>query len=252
MNLYLYDDFLNKGKYQKTISKIETRITDLGLTGKIIRLNNLKNIDKIIQEEVKKGARTIIPVGNDKTFTKALKAITREELNYFFKDIILSFIPIEKSEIGLSLGIKNFSDACNLLLARRIEEIELARVNKLYFLTVSKIENSNKKITINSSYSIELLKNSSAYIVNIPNQKLYNKIANISQNNEKDLFLYIENKNSYSFFPFKKISISKEDGKSSEIIIDYGIKEKLPINISISNKKIKLIVGKNRLFNINQ
>jgi hypothetical protein len=252
MNLYLYDDFLNKGKYQKITNKIETRITDLGLNGKIIRLNNLKNIDKIIQEEIKKGAKTIIPVGDDKTFFKVLKAITNDELNYFFKDIVLSFIPVKKNEIGISLGIKNYSDACNLLLARRIEKIELAKINNLYFLTTSKIINNDEKIIINDSYTIKLLKNSVAYIVNIPNQHLYKKIANISKKNRKNLFLYIENKNSFSFFPFKKIAMSKNNNKKSKIILDYSLSENFPINISLSNKKIKLIVGKNRLFNLDQ
>ncbi len=249
MNLYLYDDFLNKGKYQKTINKIETRITDLGLSGKIIRLNNLKNIDKLIQEEVKKGARTIIPVGNDKTFSKALKAISNDSLNYFFKDIILSFIPVEKSEIGVILGIKGPNEACNLLLARRIEKVELGKLNNLYFLTIAKIFNNNEKITINDAYNIELLKNSVAYIVNIPDQRLYKKMSNISKNNN-NLFLYIENKNSFSFFPFKNILISKKENKKSEIILDYTLSEKFPINVSLSGKKIKLIVGKNRLFNL--
>jgi hypothetical protein len=77
MHLYIYDDFLEKSKYSKTINKIETWITDLGLNGKIIRLNNLNNVEGAIWGEIKRGARTLVVVGNDSTFNKILKTLNK-------------------------------------------------------------------------------------------------------------------------------------------------------------------------------
>ena len=38
MHVYIYDSFLNHKKFEKIIARIETRVTDLGLNGKINRL----------------------------------------------------------------------------------------------------------------------------------------------------------------------------------------------------------------------
>ena len=44
MYVYIYDDYLNKGRYNKAINRMEIRLTDLALNGKIIRLSGIKNI----------------------------------------------------------------------------------------------------------------------------------------------------------------------------------------------------------------
>ena len=46
MYYYLYDSRLNDKKYNNVIAKIETRLTDLGINGKINRLSFLKNINQ--------------------------------------------------------------------------------------------------------------------------------------------------------------------------------------------------------------
>ena len=44
MYLYIYDSCLKEKKYQNLLSKIENKIIDLDIKGKILRLNMLKNI----------------------------------------------------------------------------------------------------------------------------------------------------------------------------------------------------------------
>ena len=48
MHVYIYDDYLAKGKYNKAINRMEIRITDLGLNGKILRLSGIKNVKAAI------------------------------------------------------------------------------------------------------------------------------------------------------------------------------------------------------------
>jgi len=44
----------------------------LGLNGKIIRLGLLENINEAVENEIKRGAKTIVAVGSDKTVHKIM------------------------------------------------------------------------------------------------------------------------------------------------------------------------------------
>ena len=58
MYLYLYDSFLNNPKFGNKLAKIETRLTDLGIGGKISRLSPLKNLEELVSDEIKNGVKS--------------------------------------------------------------------------------------------------------------------------------------------------------------------------------------------------
>lgn len=247
MHVYIYDNFLGKSHYNKITNKIETRLTDLDLNGKIVRLNNLKNSDKAIEEEIKKGAKTVVVVGNDETLNKVLNILTNENLNFFIKNIVIAFIPVANSSLGNSLGLNNYQQACDILLARRLKNIYLAKCGNYYFLSNIRINGENVEITINNEYKIILPKNKTAYIINIPGKKLLNKMTNIREFNEKKLYLFIEdNKKSYSFIPIDNIKIKKQENLN--LTLDNCCFCNPPSEINLSNKSIRFIVGKDRAF----
>lgn len=245
MHLYIYDDFLDKNKYTKSVNKIETRITDLGLTGKIIRLSNLKNVDGAIWGEIKRGARTLVVVGNDGSFNKVLKTLLSNEVSFFLNKIFLAFIPIETSQIGLSLGIKSYTDACNILLARRTENIRVAKANNNYFLSQAEILSKNITIKIEDDYSLEVDNKSSAYIINMPSFNISKILPKKIDPRDQFLHVYINNKG-FSFIPVKNIKISSAD--KGFITLDNSTQVDLPCKLSMSEKEMNLIVGKNRVF----
>src|SRR5680860_1204949 len=109
MHVYIYDDYLNKSKYSKAVNRMEIRLTDLGLNGKIIRLAGIKNIRGAIQNEIKLGAKTIIAVGNNQTVNKIIGAIIDTEIyGDFQKKTLLGVVPIgDDNSIAVSLGIKD-------------------------------------------------------------------------------------------------------------------------------------------------
>ena len=141
MHVYIYDDYLNKSKYKKTINRLEIRLTDLGLNGKIIRLGGIKNIKGTIQNEIKLGAKTIVAVGNNQTVNKIVGAIIDTDIyGDFQKKTLLGIIPIgDDNSVAASFGIKDKEEACNILLARRVEKIDLGLVGDHYFLNQATI-----------------------------------------------------------------------------------------------------------------
>jgi len=91
MYYYIYDSFLSDKKYRKLLAQIETRLTDLGINGKINRLSFLKNIRDLITDEIKNGQNTIVVLGNDSTINKVINIIAD-------LDVFLGIIPIGKEK----------------------------------------------------------------------------------------------------------------------------------------------------------
>jgi len=156
MNVYIYDDFLNKSRYRRALAKVEIRLTDLGLNGKIIRLGAIKNVREVIQSEIKNGAKNIIAVGNNETVNKVVSAImSSKSYDLFKKELLFSIIPIgDNNSIAESLGIKKSEDACNIILARRVENINIAWARKNIFINKLELVNNGLKIEIDKKYEI--------------------------------------------------------------------------------------------------
>jgi len=65
MYVYLYDNFVRGKKYASVVRAMEISLTDYGIAGKILRLNSYSDVKPIIEDELKRGAKTIVMVGND-------------------------------------------------------------------------------------------------------------------------------------------------------------------------------------------
>ncbi len=140
MYYYLYDSFLADKKYGRVIAAIETRLTDLGISGKIGRLTPFTNAKGLIRDEVRRGVQTIVVVGNDGTVSKVVGGIEDAK-------ITLGFIPVgAPAMIARSLGIPEGVEACDILSKRVTQKIDLGQVNGHFFL--SEVRMPGAKVTI--------------------------------------------------------------------------------------------------------
>lgn len=244
MYVYIYDDFLSEAKYNRSIGRIETRLTDLGLSGKIIRLSGIKNIKGTLQSEIRLGAKTIIAVGNNQTINKVIGAmIEADAYGDFQQKTLLGIIPIgSDNSIASSFGIKNELEACNILLARRIKKIDLGIINNNYFLHQASINSAGTSLKIDDYY-LEISERGEVRIINL----LGDMNLPIKSNPHDGLLdLYIKTKNrDETFLRSKKIIVSNDTEK---LIIDNVLTVNLPAEISVIKNRINIIVGKDRLF----
>lgn len=121
-NVYIYEHTLTASRYQKTLARLETRLTDLGLGGKIYRLAPMTRVDDIIKDELRKAAKTIVVVGGDGLITRVAGLMAESA-------IPLAIIPVTDNVVSASaLGI-NSENACRTLAARRIVRIDLGKVS---------------------------------------------------------------------------------------------------------------------------
>ncbi len=255
MHIYIYDTYVNDRRNNSILTKIETRITDLGLNGKIIRINALNSINEIVDNEIKKGASTIVAVGNDNIFNEVLNSLLKiSKKNNIIQTPPMGFIPIDKknNNIAHKLGIPFNEKACDILSVRRIKILDLGKINNYYFLTQATIPSEGTILEINESYTIELKKSGKIIITNFPLQNNYENKKISAFDSKLELFVQISKSKKFlnffsteqSFFNFNTVKIIN---KKWPVIIDNGQKINTPAIIKISSKKINLIVNKNVL-----
>lgn len=248
MHVYIYDTFVNQKKYEKTLAAVETRITDLGLNGKIIRLGVMKNIYDLVKTELKRGAKTVVAVGDDATINQTINSLAGS-------DIPLGIIPIDgNNKIAAALGIEPDVLACDNLSARRIVRLDLGKANNNYFICSAKIANKGTVIDINNDYSIEALGDGEVNVVNLAADS-EDILPNIQFNPQDGILeLYIKTKEPKNFF--KKISsqsvfslqnLSIINAKQP-LLLDNSVKISTPAEISIAPQALNVIVGKERKF----
>ncbi len=249
MYSYIYDAHTNQKKYFNLLAKIEARITDLGLSGKINRLNVMTSIPGIVNDEAKRGAKTIIAVGNDQTINKVINALAQHQL-------VLGIIPIgDQGEnlIANCLGIDRNEGACDVLSARRLIKLDLGKANDVYFLVDAKINNAQTIIKVQNNLTMEALAAGETKVINLP---LSQRSGSGQKFNPQDgnLELLIETKKSQNFlkkitgktvFTLKNLTIYND---SHSLLVDNVNSVKPPVELTIQKQKLNVIVGKNRLF----
>ncbi len=260
MHIYIYDSFLSNKKYDSAIAKIETRITDLGLNGKIIRLSLLQSLADSVRDEIRKGAKTIVAVGNNNLLHQCVNAVARAYSSpSLIPTVPVGFIPVgsKNTSIATRIGVPSGVDACNVLSARRIEKLDLGKINNTYFLSEATISTVGSTVNVNDDYSIEISETGKIAIINLSDAF---KLPSIYKSSAKDgrlefciktkksnKFLTIGNKeNSTSVFSFTKLLIENKQNKA--LLLDSVVELDTPATIRLSKKKLNLIVGKGRTF----
>ena len=256
MYQYFYDYFLSEEKYGKILSLIESRISDLGLQGRIERLNLFKDIRELIADGFKKGVKTVVAVGNDLTLNQVINGIGDT-------DVTVGFIPVgPQNEIAKALGVGEGVLGCDCLASRLIQRIDLGKINSHYFLSHVRTLSEGVHLKCGSDYCIRPLANYRVEIYNLPvfgtsadpqDGYLEARVRPVSGKlfgGRKKAGFIFNNKsskeNTESFFPVKKIFL--ESGGEAQILVD-GLKTvATPAEIRVIPQKLKIIVGKNRFF----
>ena len=244
MHVYIYDDYLDKGKYNRAINRLEIRLTDLGLNGKIIRLGGIKNIRGTVQNEIKLGAKTIVAVGNNQTVNKIIGAIIDTDVySDFQKKTLLGIVPIgNDNSIAASFGIKDIDEACNILLARRIEKIDLGLVNKHYFLNHVSIPSQGTILEI-ENYSLSTETRGEIKIINLSNEKHPARQFN-PHDGQLDIYIKTRQRDE-THLRVKKCKIINPDHK---LLVDDVVEINTPVEVGVVRDRVNIIVGRDRSF----
>lgn len=255
MYVYLYDNFLRKKKYASVIKAVEIKLTDYGIAGKVLRLNNYIDTRTIIEDEIKRGAKTIVIVGNDATFGQVLSRNADS-------NCVFGFIPIGSADntIAEVLGIPIGSDACDILSKRRKEKLDVGWVNNRFFISQLLVKHAKVRIFYDDQFSITTKGRTDLVVCNLQpffwkrNKKDKKHLMVHPQDGKLEAFVRPLTKKGLwgykyeepSIFPFEEMNI---EGKEAFIMMADGktTKEK-KVKIRLARNKVDMIVGRNRKF----
>lgn len=253
MYVYLYDNFLRDKKFDSLVKAVETRLTDFGIAGKIIRLLNFTNARSIIDDEIKKGVTTVVIVGNDETFGHVLSSAATCE-------VLFGFLPIgENNTIARVLGIPVGIEACEVLSKRRKLKLDVGWFNNRYFVSRLHVPPSDITVEYDEKFKVSSVNRKMELVVcNLQPFSWKGDRGNYivhPQDGKLEAFLRPVVKRSWlgryryedpSVFPFEEMIVSSRspfvveaDGKQSK---------EIKIKIRLAKKRIEMVVGRGRKF----
>lgn len=256
MYVYLYDNFLRQNKFDATIKAVETRLTDYGIAGKILRLQHYTSVETVITDEIKRGAKTIVIVGNDATFGQVLSHAAT-------CDTIFGFIPVgPDNTIADVLGIPVGIGACDVLSRRRVVPLDIGWMNNRYFISQLHIPPTDIEVQYDERFKVAAKYGKMELVVcNLQPfywfEKRRSKRPDLivhPQDGKLEAFLrpmigkglFKEVYEEPSIFPFEEMTVI--GSKAFPVIADGRQSKETKIKIRLAKGRIRMIVGKERQF----
>jgi|GEM_PF-623791 diacylglycerol kinase family enzyme len=285
MYYYIVDpQKISQKEFERVQNILYSSLSEYRISGEVVRITGLRSVNQLVENAFSHGAKTIVAVGNDNTLTELINAVRgREDVVVGFIPLVESEIG---KILGIK---EDIVQAVKTIGLRRIEEIDLGSVNNNLFLTKLNLEQimppAHKwfgrwdirffrkflnlpeitiKFTADEQYKGEFTL-ISGMIVNSQYHKCDNKIADPTDGKLDILLLpklsswtswrflnkiiagCYEKIPAASILHVKKLQITSPQGlalKSGTRILS-----KTPAEIVILPKALKIIVGKDRLFN---
>ena len=290
MYYYIINPASGGGKINKVQDKLKERLRELGIAGEFAKSTGPGDIARLARMAIEKGYKTIVAVGGDGTINEIINATADS-------GIALGIIPLgSKNELANMLGIPDWQIACNILAARKIEEVDLGIINDNVFVTSASIGFDNmlfdlkrhnqtgslakfgyiaklsgiirgykpvhltldfdKKYTVETDCFNFSLSNSAFYHflpkVAKPQDNMLDAIL-VGQLGFSDALKYSQDNldlskrpGQVSIFHTRKITITSP--KPVPVSADGKIVAETPVTITVSDKKLKVIVSKKRQF----
>jgi hypothetical protein len=235
---------------------METRLTDFGIAGKIIRLQNYSNAHSIIEEEVKRGTTAVIIVGNDVTFGHVLSRAAS-------CNVLFGFLPVGSSnDIAQVLGIPEGVDSCDVLSRRRKVRLDVGWFNNRYFVSRLHIPPSDIAVQYDDRFKVSARSDAKMELVvcNLQpyewkdKRKKKDRVVVHPQDGKLEAFLrpVLGKKiirpiyEDPSIFPFQEMTVSS----TKPFVVEAEGKEskETKITIRLAKDRIRMIVGRERKF----
>lgn len=245
MYCYLYDEFIQENKrFERELLRIENRLTDLGVTGKVSRLALFRDAQEMIRDEIERGVSTIVVVGNDETVRKVIDVVTDNE-------VVLGIIPIgPQNELARMMGIPEGVAACDVLSARRIEKIDVGIVNGRRFVTGLTMPNFHAEITCEDKFRVTSVARQAELeirnLADVTDPKDGRFEAVIRSAIKKGWGIFGRTQLKESVLPLKSMAIRSE--KPISLFVDGEEMKSTRFDIGIEPLVLNIITGKSRVF----
>jgi diacylglycerol kinase family enzyme len=260
MYIYIHEAALHTGKYASIWNRIEARLNNLGIHGRKVKITPLtSNVTALLKDELRRGAHTVVVVGNDQLFLKVANAVMK------YPKLVTAYIPLKQSYLSKKLGLQPQELACDILSSRILKSFSAININDEH-LSLAPIEllMDDLKVadgkprwiltTIEPSYKLLICADHSLWndyyqdFLSLNNVFIDESLVNlIIYNNKEEKSTLFQNKLEdldLTILRNKKILIKKKD--ASKIDIPNVIYSSSLLEIKIKQNAIRVVVGKNR------
>lgn len=254
MFFYFYDTFVTDKAQASILNAIESRVIELGINGRVEKLTPLRNMKELLETGIKHEAHTVIIVGNDATFIRALNIVASH-------DVVLGYIPFPgPTVLGTIFGLGDSLTACDVLSRRIVSTVNLAKVNQSYFLGNLVVEHARDlKVECDDRYTITSCGDDAKFTIEnfgtistLPQPKqLYGKYSKLHAclqpvKTKQSFFKHTVVPQIPTQLLANKLTLTHLD-QPLTAVIDGELKLKTPLTITLKAKQLKIIVGKDRL-----
>lgn len=247
MYFYLYDSWLQDRKYQTEIAKIEARLNALGIRGRSEKITILKNIHEAVREGIKRGATTVVLVGNDKTITTVLPDLLET-------NVAIGVIPLgEPQTIANFLGIPLGAAACDVISRRVVERVDVGQANNQYFLLNAELP-FGASVQCDGQFSVSSDEPGNRMV--ITNLETSGRVSNpadgrlelvISSPQKSGWGPFGKSNEEASVFPIRQAKVTTRTGQA-QLLLDGQVTVATPLTLTLAKKKLAIIVGRQRQF----
>ena len=225
--------------------KIENRLADLDIAGKVARLALFKRADELIRDEVKRGVKTVVIVGNDLTLHKVLDAVVES-------GVVFGIIPLGKpNNVAKMFGMPEGVEACDVLAKRLMEKIDIGKCNNYRFITGISFPKMKAEMVFDKSYILTPLPGGKVELKNlaIGEPASAEQVAN-PQDGLLEAKVDVAGRwgrtGGRSVVPFKRVAFETKEPLT--VSFDGNQIRNTKFKIFLDRKKLKVVVGKERMF----
>lgn len=254
MYVYLYDNFLYQKKFIPLVKAMEVRLTDYGIAGKILHLSSYLDTKPVIDVEIRRGAITVVMVGNDKTFGHVLSRGAT-------CDCVFGFLPVgPDNTIAEILGIPTGLESVDVLAKRRKERLDIGWMNSRFFVSRLHIKPARLVVSYDERFRVTANDKMEMVVCNLQpfywkkHKKDHEEQVVHPQDGKLEAFLRPLTKRGWwgykyeepSIFPFEEMEITAKEPFAVEA--DGKTSKEIKIKIKLARNKIEMIVGRDRKF----
>ncbi len=252
MYLYVYDELIQDKRFEKDLLLIENRLTDLGIAGKIARLALFRDPQEMIRDEIRRGASSVVAVGDDKTVRKILDVVAEGGAT-------LGMIPLgEPGTLAKLFGIPAGVAACDILSARIVETVDLGSANGARFLMNFSIPEFTGELSCGKKCVLHPINPGLLDIVNLGSgvQGVPNRASADPTDGMLDVLLRVTVKGNWGFLKRTKTGVTRLPTEKIQItapapmkaFIDGASVESDQFEVKIEKGAIRVVMGRERLF----
>lgn len=242
MFFYLYDTIVLDKKYSTLLDRIESRIIELGINGRVEKLTALRNMKELIELGIKNDAHTIVVLGSDQTFLRALQVVAQHP------NCALGFLPISESTLGKLFGIQDPLDGCDTLSRRITKQLALGKANQTYFLQQVSLQlPAGSVVRCNDQWSVTTQQALTDCLIRHLDMIGEHQLLQIQLTPQPAPAGFLRKIKSFkpTLLPVRKAVFDHPD-QAMPAVLDGATTLKTPITVSLKPKAIKVIVGKQR------